>query len=150
MIADNALSPHPAVLIVDDDPDIAATLTDLLEHDGYQVQSVRTGGEAIARVSELAARAGVTARKLQRVFHSYVGVSPGWVIRRFRVQEAAERVARREVVDWSALASELGYFDQAHFIHDFKAQVGRTPGEYAAWCAADRPSEIRSDDASPS
>ena len=52
MIADNALSPHPAVLIVDDDPDIAATLTDLLEHDGYQVQSVRTGGEAIARVAE--------------------------------------------------------------------------------------------------
>ena len=38
-------------------------------------------------------------------------------------------------VDWSALAQELGYFDQAHFIRDFKAQIGRTPAAYAAACA---------------
>lgn len=52
MIIDDALLPRPAILIVDDDPDIAAGLMDLLEHDGYQVQSVQTGREAIARVSE--------------------------------------------------------------------------------------------------
>ncbi|HSE59093.1 MAG TPA: PAS domain S-box protein [Nitrospiraceae bacterium] len=52
MIVEDPLLPHPAVLIVDDDPDIAAGLLDLLEHDGYEVQSVSTGREAIARVSE--------------------------------------------------------------------------------------------------
>lgn len=42
------LPPSASVLIVDDDPDIAQTLTDLLEYEGYQVRSVPTGGEAIA------------------------------------------------------------------------------------------------------
>jgi AraC-like DNA-binding protein len=36
-----------------------------------------------------------------------------------------------EAVDWSRLAADLGYFDQAHFIKDFKAIVGLTPAEYA-------------------
>jgi AraC-like DNA-binding protein len=64
-----------------------------------------------------------------------VGVPPKWVVRRFRVQEACERVKTGEAPNWSQLASELGYFDQSHFIRDFKDQVGRTPAEYAAWCA---------------
>ena len=35
-----------------------------------------------------------------------------------------------------ALAVDHGYSDQAHFIHDFKAQVGRSPTEHVAACAA--------------
>jgi AraC-like DNA-binding protein len=34
------------------------------------------------------------------------------------------------VVDWSKLALDLGYFDQAHFIKDFKTIVGKAPVEY--------------------
>jgi AraC-like DNA-binding protein len=109
---------------LDEDARLAARAVDLA-----------AGDPAIARVSVLAERMSVTARKLQRVFNGYVGVSPGWVIRRFRIHEATDRVARGNGIDWSALASELGYFDQAHFIHEFKAQVGRTPGEYAELCA---------------
>lgn len=90
---------------------------------------------ALARVDELAARAEIPVRTLERLFRAYVGVSPKWVIRRFRVQEAAARAATGAALDWAALAHELGYFDQAHFIRDFKAQVGRTPAEYAAACS---------------
>jgi AraC-like DNA-binding protein len=86
----------------------------------------------IARVVELAERMSVPVRTLERAFRRCVGVSPKWVIRRARVQEAAVRAASGSVVDWSALAHELGYFDQSHFIRDFKAQVGRTPADYAA------------------
>ena len=39
--------------------------------------------------------------------------------------------ASGDAADWPRLALELGYFDQAHFIKDFKTIVGRTPGEYA-------------------
>lgn len=56
--------------------------------------------------------------------------------RRFRVHEAAERVKAGAPPDWTGLALELGYFDQAHFIRDFRSQVGRTPAEYARLCAA--------------
>jgi AraC-like DNA-binding protein len=86
---------------------------------------------------------GVKLRALQRLFRRHVGVSPKWVIRRARVQEAAERVARGERVVWASLASELGSFDQAHLIRDFRAQVGQTPAVYAATCARYRDEQKR-------
>jgi AraC-like DNA-binding protein len=55
-------------------------------------------------------------------------------LRRVRLHEAAERIAEEPEVDWAPLALDLGYFDQAHFIKDFKAVVGRSPAEYAAMC----------------
>lgn len=36
-----------------------------------------------------------------------------------------------DAVDWAALAQALGYFDQVHFIRDFRALVGCAPGAYA-------------------
>jgi AraC-like DNA-binding protein len=90
------------------------------------------GDPGLTRVDELAARAGLSPRSLQRLFRRYVGVSPKWMLQRYRLHEAAERVAEGRVDDWTDLALELGYADQAHFINDFRALVGRTPGEYAA------------------
>jgi len=91
---------------------------------------------SIARVDDLADRVGLGVRALQRLFTSHVGVPPKWVIRRFRVQEAAERLANGGSMEWSRIAADLGYFDQAHFIRDFKAQIGRTPSAYASACKA--------------
>ena len=90
---------------------------------------------SIARVADLASRAGRTVRALERLFRAHVGVPPKWVIRRFRVQEAAARIAAGGA-GCAELAQELGYFDQSHFIRDFKAQVGRTPAQYAKLCAS--------------
>ena len=90
---------------------------------------------ALSQATELAGRLGVSRRTLERTFRRYVGVGPKWIIRRFRVHEACERIAAGKPPCWSALATELGYFDQAHFIRDFKSQVGRTPAAYAAACA---------------
>jgi transcriptional regulator GlxA family with amidase domain len=98
---------------------------------------------SLTRVEDLAARVGLSQRALQRLFRSHVGVTPKWTLRRFRIHEAAERAARGVRLDWSALALELGYFDQAHFSKDFKAQVGRSPAEYAAFCARGEAGETR-------
>jgi len=84
----------------------------------------------ITRVEIAARQSGFSVRSLQRLFARYVGVSPKWVINRHRLHEAIDRLAKGETVDWTHLAFELGYFDQAHFIKDFKAIIGRTPGEY--------------------
>ena len=101
----------------------------------------------ITRVEQLVDRSGLNARRLQRLFERYVGVSPKFVLRRYRLHEAAERLAGGEVVEWAGLAVELGYFDQAHFIKDFTALVGQSPARYAAICAAravGRPAPARS------
>ncbi len=85
----------------------------------------------ITTVDGLVGRLNLNTRTLQRIFNRYVGVGPKWVIRRYRLHEAAERVAASDVVDWPALALDLGYFDQAHFIKDFKTIIGRSPADYA-------------------
>lgn len=85
----------------------------------------------ILRVEDLVERYGTNKRTLQRLFAKYVGVSPKWVIQRYRLHEAAERLAADGSVSQSALALSLGYSDQAHFVRDFKATVGLSPAAYA-------------------
>lgn len=80
---------------------------------------------------QLADRFGLTLRGLQRLFSDFVGVGPKWVINRYRMHEAVARVQAGQPVSWVELALELGYFDQAHFIADFRRLTGHTPGEYA-------------------
>jgi AraC-like DNA-binding protein len=84
----------------------------------------------ITQVDDIVRLFNLNKRTLQRIFSQYVGVSPKWVIKRYRLHEAAEQLAGGEVVDWPKIALELGYFDQAHFIKDFKTIVGESPAEY--------------------
>lgn len=81
-------------------------------------------------VEDLCVSAGIPMRRMQRLFARYVGVSPRWVLQRFRLQEAAARLDLDAEVDLVRLALELGYFDQAHFTRDFKAVLGETPAAY--------------------
>lgn len=84
----------------------------------------------ITTVERVMARWRLGKRMLQRLFNEYVGVGPKWVINRYRLHEAIERLAGNPPADWTQFALELGYFDQAHFIRDFKALVGRPPATY--------------------
>ena len=86
---------------------------------------------AIIKVEDIVGRFGINKRALQRLFNIYVGVNPKWIIKRYRLHEAAEQLAISEERNYSTLALDLGYFDQAHFIKDFKAVIGKSPEEYA-------------------
>ena len=90
-----------------------------------------TGDPALRRVGQLSVASGLTSRSLQRLFASYVGVSPKWVMRRARLHEAAQRASGGEPVDWAELAADLGYADQAHLSRDFTATLGVSPTQYA-------------------
>lgn len=98
---------------------------------------------AVTRPEHLAAAAGVSVRTLQRLFAEYVGAPPAWVIRRWRVIEAAERARAARAAGgasdgapaattWAEIAAELGYSDQAHLVREFRAALGVTPAAYAA------------------
>lgn len=86
----------------------------------------------IKTVDDLVIRAGIGKRSIQRIFNEYVGVSPKWTIRRYRLHEVIEKVNSGGRPAWAELALELGYFDQAHFINDFRSIVGYSPTQ-AAW-----------------
>ncbi|MEV6963476.1 helix-turn-helix transcriptional regulator [Hamadaea sp. NPDC051192] len=95
--------------------------------------------EAIVRVADLARACHWSMRHLQRLFAEYVGVTPKWVIRRYRLANAAERVARQQEVRWDLLAHELGYSDHPHLVRDFTSVIGMSPARYADLCRTSTP-----------
>ena len=84
-------------------------------------------GEASVPVREVARRIGLSQRRLIEVFRAEVGMTPKLYsrVRRFQRALAAARAAPR--ADWAALASDCGYFDQSHLIHDFREFCGLGP-----------------------
>jgi AraC-like DNA-binding protein len=105
------------------EPDPVASLAGELVDLVLQEPDIRT-------VADLSRRAGMGQRSLQRVFGEYVGASPKWVIRRYRLHELIETFNAGDTPDWAQLALDLGYFDQAHLINDFKSMVGYSPTAY--------------------
>jgi AraC-like DNA-binding protein len=93
---------------------------------------------SILTVEHLAQQSGYGLRTLQRLFQEYVGVSPKWVIRRYRLHEVLERLHQGGRVDVAQLAPELGYVDQAHLINDFRNLAGYTPEAYRRRTAVNR------------
>lgn len=88
----------------------------------------------VSRVGELAARAGLGERALQRLVEQRTGLTPKWLIQRRRLHEAVAGLKglRAGSTTLAGLAADLGYADQAHFTHDFRTVTGMTPGEYLA------------------
>ncbi len=124
----------------DDQAAFAAIETFLREHAPCADPAMTLIGEiataiasdrAITHVDQIVARYGIGLRKLQRLCDDYVGIGPKWMIQRYRLHEAAVRIAREADVSWTDIALDLGYADQAHFIRDFRRVVGHAPAEYA-------------------
>lgn len=81
-------------------------------------------------VADLAAHLCVSIRSLQRLAAAYVGLPPGVLIRRRRLQEAAEQIRLDPGLDLTMLAHQLGYADHAHLTNDFRTSLGFTPSAY--------------------
>lgn len=94
------------------------------------VETATGDAAAVTRVADLAARAGLSVRTLQRQFHQHVGVGPKLVLERYRLQAAGE-AARQPVRSWSDVAHQLGYSDQAHLTSDMSKGFGQPPATYA-------------------
>jgi len=108
-------------ILPDNDPNILI-INQIIE----KIKSHRS----IQTVNQLAKIFTMSERKIQRLFHIYVGATPKWVIQRFRLHEAAERLEKANKINYADFALEMNYFDQSHFIKDFKKTIGLTPEEY--------------------
>lgn len=73
---------------------------------------------------------GMSAKRLIERFKCEVGLTPKRYCRVRRFQRAVTRAHQGNGVDWSDVALDCGYFDQAHFIHDFRSFAGVTPTAY--------------------
>jgi len=82
------------------------------------------------RVADAARLLGTSSRTLERVALAYTGFTPAALIRRRRLQEAAERLRCDPTLELAELAQELGYADHAHLTRDFRQVLGFTPSGY--------------------
>jgi len=80
--------------------------------------------------AEMAERVGISQRRFIQIFRDEVGLTPKLFCRVQRFQEVIKTIGSRDTVDWLDIALPCGYFDQAHFIHDFQEFSGLTPREY--------------------
>jgi AraC-like DNA-binding protein len=87
----------------------------------------------IISVAQVCDRWQIAPLRLQRLFRRKIGITPKWVVQRYRLHEVIERV-HAERADatppWAAMAVELGFTDQAHFARTFREFVGVTPSQY--------------------
>jgi AraC-like DNA-binding protein len=80
-------------------------------------------------ITDLSHHLNVSPRQLERIFKDYAGFSPKTYSRILRFQAATGSYgdADKSLTD---IALDCGYYDQAHFIHDFRQFSGYTPSEY--------------------
>jgi AraC-like DNA-binding protein len=85
-----------------------------------------------ASIAEVTGSIGLSPKRFIERFKAQVGVQPKRYCRILRFQRALARAEQGGGVDWTRVAVDCGYFDQAHFIHDFRSFAGITPTGYQA------------------
>ncbi len=107
--------------------------------DRSRAQALRTAwawqklrdADGILSIRSLANEAGCSQKHLIAQFRDYVGIPPKAVARLMRFNRAVKSIERGGPPDWVRLALDCGYYDQAHFVRDFKAFAGCTPTEFS-------------------
>jgi AraC-like DNA-binding protein len=79
---------------------------------------------------QLSDEIGYSQKHFIDLFRQQVGVTPKQYLKIMRFQKAICAIERKPSIRWSNIALESGYYDQAHFIRDFKHFSGFTPNEY--------------------
>ncbi|MDQ0638602.1 AraC-like DNA-binding protein [Pedobacter sp. W3I1] len=82
-----------------------------------------------SNITYIASRHNITTRYLQRLLHQHTGLSPKSYDKINRFQQSLKMISKNEQ-PFTNIAYACGYFDQSHFIRDFKSFTGLTPSSY--------------------
>jgi AraC-like DNA-binding protein len=106
--------------------------------DNFEFRRVNRVAELIKQtygnitISQLASEACLSRKQFERIFAEQIGISPKQYLKIIRFQSAIFQKQRNNNLNMTELSYESGYFDQSHFINDFKALSGLTPKQYFA------------------
>lgn len=85
----------------------------------------------LVSVTKLTNDTGISQRHLSRKFQQYIGLSPKEYLRVYRFIQSLSHLKKYPLHSLTEIACKSGYYDQAHFNHDFKTYAGCTPAELA-------------------
>jgi AraC-like DNA-binding protein len=83
-----------------------------------------------ATIAAVSDQVGLSQRHFIAVFREQVGLTPKAFCTVRRFQYVLRSIHGASHVDWAQVALASGYYDQAHFIHDFRRFSGLTPSQY--------------------
>jgi AraC-like DNA-binding protein len=82
-------------------------------------------------IENVASRYGITSRYLQKIFLQYTGLTPKLYSKINRFQNSLKLISKKDT-SLTSIAYDCGYFDQSHFIREFKSFTGFTPSGYTS------------------
>lgn len=86
--------------------------------------------ERLQTVTAVGKAFGRSERWLQQLFQDYIGIGLKWLLQRHKLLAAAQQIRASDKPNWAAIAYDLGYSSQQHFITAFKQVLGKTPRQY--------------------
>jgi AraC-like DNA-binding protein len=95
----------------------------------YAVSTIVNKPDAVG-IRDFSSVIGYSQKHFIDLFKRHVGVPPKQYLKIMRFQKAILEIERGRFMDWNQIARESGFYDQAHFIHDFRSFSGFTPVEY--------------------
>jgi AraC-like DNA-binding protein len=81
-------------------------------------------------LSRLSDRIGYSQKHFIAMFKRQVGVTPKAYLKIMRFQKAIADIERSSKISWTGISQDCGFYDQSHFINDFKLFSGFTPEQY--------------------
>jgi AraC-like DNA-binding protein len=86
--------------------------------------------ESSVKIKELADKIGYSHKHFVHLFEQKVGITPKYYSRIMKFQQAVMSLERQKNVDWFDLAYQCAYYDQSHFVNEFKRFSGLNPTSY--------------------
>lgn len=95
----------------------------------YAIGEMTSRPDAVS-IARMNAQIGYSQKHFAEMFRRHVGVTPKAYLKIMRFQKAVTEIDRTSDPDWGQIALECGFYDQSHFINDFKHFSGFTPDHY--------------------
>lgn len=96
----------------------------------FAINEMRNRPDEI-NIGRMNAKIGYSQKHFTHLFRSQVGVTPKSYLKIMRFQKAILEIEKARSIDWGRISQECGFYDQPHFINDFKLFSGFTPEQYA-------------------
>ena len=99
------------------------------EHSGQKTVELILANSGKITIDEILLEVGMTERSLERYFSNHIGVSPKFYCRIIRFSNIFKLVSDDEP-NWAEISQQTGFYDQSHFIKNFKEFTGEEPSNY--------------------
>lgn len=96
----------------------------------FAVGEMTTRPDALS-IARMNAKIGYSQKHFTEMFRRQVGVTPKSYLKIMRFQKAVHTIDAADNIDWGQVSLDCGFYDQSHFINDFKQFAGFTPEQYA-------------------